>query len=157
MSCAPRCRRVTALLVASLLAPRAHAEVRLVIKSDRAAPLTRRLDAEASEIGLVLVPAELRGGEAPRRLSDRERAAGVLHVVSSETVELWVALTGGGVGRFETVRGRAESDEAFALRIVEEVRARFVQLHVPDAETLAAPSKETRTGDSGASAAPPSA
>src|SRR5205814_7841309 len=148
MSSGPRCRRVTALLVASLLSSTARAEVRLVLASDRGEPLTRRLDAEAREIGLVLVPAALRPGEAPRHLSDRERAAGVLYVVSAETVELWVTLTGGGVGRFETVRGRTENDEAFALRIVEEIRARFVELHVPDAETLATPSKQTQAENS---------
>src|SRR5690349_16732616 len=113
MSCAPRCRRVTALLVALLFSRSACADVRLVLASDRdATPLTRRLTAEASEIGLVLVPAKLRADETPRGLSDRERAAGVLHVVSVEKVELSVPLPNDGLARFETVRGRTESDEA---------------------------------------------
>jgi hypothetical protein len=43
------------------------------------------------------------------------------------------------------------------LRIVEEIRARFVELHVPDAETLAAPSKRTAAEDSEAIPAPDSA
>src|ERR1043165_1134344 len=157
MSSAPRCGRLTALLVTSPLSSTARADVRLVLASDRGEPLARRLDAEASEIGLVLVPAVLHPGEAPRRIWDREQAAGVLHVVSAETVELWVSLPGGGVGRFETVRGKAENDEAFALRIVEEVRARFVELHVPDAEKLSAPSKQTHADDSKPTPAPDSA
>jgi hypothetical protein len=148
----PRC--LVIVLLAILLPAPARADVRLVLLSDRDAELSRRLDAEAREIGLALLDAPRPRGESLRATAERERATGVLRVVSSTNVELWVLLRDEGAGTFEIVRRGAESDEAFALRVIEEVRARLVELRLPDADTLGE-SAWTGSGKDGSMTTPP--
>jgi hypothetical protein len=147
---------VTIMVIA--LPAQANERARLVLLSDPRSELTRRLHAEAAEVGLALVgPSSGQDDDPPGRLAERYGAGGVIRVASPTTVELWFLPREGGAPQHVMLRAQSGEEASFAFRVVEEVRARMIELRLPEGDSNA-PGSRLPAGKGpteGANAEPP--
>ena len=126
---------------------------RVVLVTSDNVELARKVRAEAEHVGILVaseraVPA---GGDG--ELTLRHDAAGVVELTSSDRVRIHVAASGEHAA-YDTVVVRAPADgDGFALRVVEQVRARFVELRLlPPEPESATTTAENQPGAAGQSA-----
>jgi hypothetical protein len=121
---------------------------RVVVVASGNAELARKVRAEAEHAGMlvtseVTVPA---GGDA--ELIARHAAAGIVALESTDRVRIHVAASGEHAA-YDTVVVRAPADgDGFALRVVEQVRGRLVELRLlpPEPEAVPTTSAEQQPG-----------
>jgi hypothetical protein len=121
---------------------------RVVLVASGNVELARKVRAEAEHVGILVtneraVPA---GGDA--ELIERYDAAGVVELDSADRVRIHVAASGEH-SAYDTVVVRAPADgDGFALRVVEQVRGRLVELRLlpPEPEAVPATSAEKPPG-----------
>jgi hypothetical protein len=119
-----------ALLAIGLLAlagsalAQASARVVLVIGSEPV--FARKVRAEAEAVGLAVV--EIGSAAEAAELMARHQAAAVIRLASADRAEIAVGVADGPISR--TLTRRPTDGESFALRVVEEVYARLVELRV---------------------------
>jgi hypothetical protein len=126
--------RARALFFAAVLValPAAASERRRLVLVAESSELAHRLRAEAVDLGLD-VEVESPTNVAPPAIAQKHAAVGVLRVSAPSTVELWIASGDERPSSYETFRAQPGEGDAFAFRVVEEVRARLTRLHLPDA------------------------
>lgn len=134
------------LLLSVLFTTSAGAEsktARVVLVASGNVELARKVRAEAEHVGILVTSegAVPPGGDA--ELVGRHAAAGVVELTSPDRVRIHVAASGEH-SAYDTVVVRAPADgDGFALRVVEQVRGRLVELKLlppepaTDAETTA--------------------
>ena len=136
-----RLARVLAATLAIFATARAEGNLRLVLVADGDEQLGRRLLAEARQAGFEVVVEPAGRAEQARELARRNHAVGVLREARPLGVELW--LVGDERRSASTASFQPEKSEgdAFAVRVIEETRARIVALHLlaPEAEPPAVP------------------
>src|SRR5260221_3363232 len=125
---------------------RAQTAARIVLVGDPDRDLTRQLLAEAKQAGFVVIADsdESAGQDAPS-VAERYAAVGVLRAGAASSVELWLPGNADDAPSSITLRARPGEAGAFAVRVIEEVRARVVALHLPEPR---APAARPRAPDS---------
>jgi hypothetical protein len=128
------------------LPAQANEKARLVLISESHAELARRLHAEAAQVGLVLVddsgPWQ---SDSPRGVPERHGALGVLRIVTPSSIDLWL-LPREGPTYHQLIQAQKEEGDPFAVRVIEEVRARLVELKLPAPEGPQAGASEPKPG-----------
>jgi hypothetical protein len=128
------------LLVAFLFAASASAASvapRVVLVAPDGAELARKVRAEAEHVG-ISIASERGPSPGDGELLRRHGAVGVVELVSPERVRIHVAPSGDH-GAYDTSIERAPADgDGFAVRVVEQVRGRLVELRilVPESEAV---------------------
>jgi hypothetical protein len=119
-----------ALLALGLLAlagsALAQASARVVLVTGHEPVLARKVRAEAEAVGLGVV--EIASDTEAAELMARHEATAVIRLASADRAEVAVGVADGAISR--TLTRRPADGEAFALRVVEEVYARLVELRV---------------------------
>jgi hypothetical protein len=120
----------------------AETSARVVLVSGSEPVLARKLRAEAEAAGLrvIEVGPDAAAAEAGELMA-RHQAAAVIRLVSADRAEVEVGVADGAISR--TLTRRSADGESFALRVVEEVYARLVELRLvePRADSASHPSR----------------
>jgi hypothetical protein len=142
-----------ALSLGFLGAPLAPSSVRVLLVGVESDALSRQVRAEANHAGFVTeVTAPEPGDEAA--FLKRHDAVAAIHLISAESVRIYVAASGEHSTYDARLRRAAADGDSFAVRIVEHVRGRLVEFELLPPEPLAA---EAAPGSQAPPAAPPSA
>ncbi len=112
---------------------------RVVLVESGNTELARKVRAEAEHVGILVTSERVPSAGGDAQLVERYDAAGVVELVSADRVRIHVAASGEH-SAYDTVVERAPADgDGFALRVVEQVRGRFVELRLLQAEPESAP------------------
>ena len=137
----------------------AQTEPRMLVVSRDDEELARKVRAEGANAGLAAV--ELSGAEghgaSNAELLTRHRAVAVVRVVSRDRVEVYVGAAGGREPYSRSLRRRPDDSESFAMRAVEQVRARLIELNILVPEDHGGGNIPTETAAPSASPAEPPA
>jgi hypothetical protein len=104
----------------------ARASARVVLMTGSEPVLARKVRAEAEAVGLEVI--EIGSDAEAAELMARHQAAAVIRLASADRAEVAVGVADGPISR--TLTRRPADGESFALRVVEEVYARLVELRV---------------------------
>jgi hypothetical protein len=117
----------------------AQATARVVLVTGHEPVLARKVRAEAEAVGLRVV--EIASDAGAAELMARHDATAVIRLASADRAEVAVGLADGAISR--TLTRRPTDGDSFALRVVEEVYARLVELRViePRSDSTAPPSQ----------------
>ncbi len=148
------------LALVSLLSPAASAQSanEKVLAFDARAPsaFSERLEAEILSEGFLLT-AVTSGHQPPAAVAQASSASGVVRIVSSQQVELWVLRDDGSVRHWYVERGDRD-DASFALATAEQLRGAMVEFDLAvdkDGSSAQVETDTTAPGDNVAPAAPP--
>jgi hypothetical protein len=108
---------------------RADANVRIVVFSQGNVELARKVVAEAAQAGLQVVVVAGRAGEYQPEL-DRVHAVALVAIQSEDHVELYTAGGASHTASSEQLARRPSEGDAFPLRVVEQLRARLLELNL---------------------------
>jgi hypothetical protein len=109
---------------------RADNPPRIVILAEENDELARKVRAEALNAGFVVVDAHPSGSAGDRALLSRHGANALVRVSSAEQVEVYIARSADDSPYTQALVPRSNEGEAFALRVVEQTRARLIELKV---------------------------
>jgi hypothetical protein len=111
-------------------APAANGAARIVLVTSGNEELARRVRAEAEHVGISIASDSGTPASGDTELLQRHAAVGVVELRSSDRVRIYVAPSGEH-GAYETAIDRAPADgDGFALRVVEQLRGRLVELRI---------------------------
>jgi hypothetical protein len=131
------------LLLSLFFAPHAASAsetARVVLLTSGDATLARKVQAEAEHVGILVVTEHGATPAGDATLLGRHEAVAVIQLISPERVRIHVAASGEH-GAYETLVERSPADgDGFAVRVVEQLRGRLVELRLlaPDPESDAA-------------------
>jgi hypothetical protein len=123
----------------------AASAARIVVVTSGNAELARKVRAEAEHAGILVASEEVASPAGDKALLEKHGAVGVVELSSPDRVRIYVAASGEH-GDYRAVVERAPADgDGFALRVVEQVRGRLVELRLlpPEPESRAAPVAST--------------
>lgn len=118
---------------------RADGPPRIVVVDQGSIELTRKLRAEALQVGFEVSDARQDPSASDLALLARGRAAALVRVLSNEQVEVHIATPNAEEPYLQTLTLRPVERDSFALRIAEELRARLVELGVWAPEPVSEP------------------
>jgi len=132
----------------------------IVVTADQHAELGRRLSAEARQAGMQVLDA--RGASDAASILRNTGAVATLRVVSATEIEVSIRTDQGGAASVaepisETWQRRPGEGDSFPLRVIEDVRARLVDLELWPEAASAPPAVEHEAAPNAAAAEPPAA
>lgn len=142
-----------ALSLGSFGAPLGGAGVRVLLVGPENAALARQVRAEANHAGFVTEVASPEPGDEATFLK-RHEAVAAIHLLSAETVRIYVAASGEHSTYDARLRRAPADGDSFAVRIVEQVRGRLVEFELLPPEAPAAPQPAPDSAAPAPSAAP---
>jgi hypothetical protein len=122
----------------------ASGTARIVLVASDNAELARKVRAEAEHVGISTATESRAVSAGDAELVRRHGAVGVVELASPDRVRIHLAPSGEH-GAYDAVVERAPADgDGFAVRVVEQVRGRLVELRLLPAEPEAAPQTQAR-------------
>jgi hypothetical protein len=132
----------------------AAAKARVVLIADGDPALGRKVRAEAAAAGLVIVEASRESvGASDAELLERNDASALIQLMSADRARVYAGRQEDGPSSRTLIRRPADG-ESFAVRVVEEVYARLVELKLVVPEPAAAPDSPRASEPENRTAAP---